>query len=643
MCGIFGVASPDPLPEPRSVLEDLTDRLRHRGPDDRGSYFEDTVFLGHRRLSILDLEGGHQPMAAGGGRYVIVYNGELYNYREIRALLETRGRRFRSQSDTEVVLRAFMEWGADCLTRCKGMFAFAIWDKSRRELFLARDRLGIKPLYYALIQGRLCFASEMKAITAHPDFERRANFAALSSYLSFRGVLGEDCVFQGLKSLQPGHHLRFSGGRVRVERYWDVPTAFPRQDYGEAHYLERLREMLPRIVESHLVSDVPVGAYLSGGVDSSLLVALMARCRSQPVRTYSVGFDVEGYDEGAHALAVSRHLGTQHRHLVLGADQFIGSMAAMIAHRDQPLSIPHEVALLALSKDLRRDVTVCLSGEGADELFGGYGRVQRSPMDHKKLQLYRRLPKPVQSALRAAIRDPDILGRLGLEDDVAHFFHVYHWWPFAEKWEVLSDEVNEILQGDRALQRFARDTFDAASRDDLYGRVFYFFEKVHLLNLLERLDVQSMAASVEARVPFVDHELVEFVSTIPIRHKMRWKSPFHMMLAGFVKSENASESLDISKYLLRKIAAEELPAAVSRRKKLGFPVPLDAWFGGSLRKSASEILLDGTTRRRGLFNMEKLERFLLNPQSLKYDFYGKRVWMLLNVEMWFRAHIDGVA
>jgi asparagine synthase (glutamine-hydrolysing) len=643
MCGIFGVASPGPLPDDDAVLEALTDRLAHRGPDERGSYREPCVFLGHRRLSIIDLKGGRQPMAACGGRYVIVYNGELYNFKELRAHLQYRGHTFETDCDTEVVLRAYAEWGPSCVTRLTGMFAFAIWDKRKRDLFLARDRLGIKPLYYTLIGRRLIFASEMKAIVAYPDFQRRANVAALSSYLSFRTVLGEDSVYAGLKSLQPGHHLHFAEGSISVQQYWDIPRGDPTADKGEQYYVSAIGDMLSRVVQRHLVSDVPLGAYLSGGLDSSLMVALMAQSHTGRLKTYSVGFDVDGYDEGHHAAAVSRHLETEHRHLVLGAGDFVGMMQAMIEHRDQPLSIPHEIALFALSKELKKDITVCLSGEGADELFGGYGRVQRSPMDYKKVALYRRLPQPVQSLIKSAVRDPDIIARLAVKDDVEHFFHVYHWWPFAAKWDIFSSDVNAELGFDAALRRYCHAVFDTRHRSDLYGRVFYFFQKIHLLNMLDRLDMQSMAASVEARVPYVDHELVEFVTAVPLRHKLRWRSPLHMLGACFMKSENASDPLDVSKYILRRIAKRQLPPQIAGRKKLGFPVPLDLWFGGSLQNFARDVLLDDRTRQRGIFDTKKIERFLAHPQNLPYDFYGKRVWMLVNVELWFRAHIDSRA
>ena len=582
-------------------------------------------------------------MSLEAGRYVIVYNGELYNFADLREELRGRGRTFSTQGDTEVVLQAYAEWGAACLSRLRGMFAFAVWDQRRRELFLARDRLGIKPLYYALMDGKLVFASEMKAITGHPAFPRRANLAALSSYLSLRTVIGDETVFEGLRALKPGFFARFRHGRLDLERYWDIPPAGKRRDLGEQHHLDALRRVLPDIVKRHLVSDAPLGAYLSGGVDSSVLVALMAPHAEGRLKTFSVGYDIAGYDEGDHAETVSRSLGTEHRRLVIRADGFLDSMEAMIRQRDQPLSIPHETALLALSQDLRRDVTVCLSGEGADELFGGYGRVQRSPLDYRKTSLLRKWSGPLAPLAAALTRDSDLAARLGFQDDVEHFLHVYHWWPMAKKAELFTPAVRDALDDDRALRESCRAVFDASGSDDPYDRVFHFFEKVHLLNLLDRLDAQSMAASVEARVPFVDHELVELVSAMPLRHKMRWRSPVHMIAALLMKSEDFSEVLDINKYLLRRLADDLLPREIARRKKLGFPTPLDHWLAGPLRQRAREILLDPMTRRRGLFRTEVLERLLDDAPDQKYDFHGKRIWMLMNVELWFRLHIDAAA
>lgn len=642
MCGIFGVVSERRIATPRAHLELLTDSLAHRGPDARGSYMDDLAFLGHRRLSVIDVQGGAQPMKAGSGRYVIVYNGEIYNFREIREELIRRQHMFKTTSDTEVVLHAYIEWGASSVERFNGMFAFAIWDTSKQELFLARDRLGIKPLYYTFVEQQILFASEMKAIVRHPQFQRKADLGSLSSYLSLRTTLGENTVFSGLKSLQAGHYLFYKAGSVNIRRYWDVPVGASEHDMGEAHYLTRTRQLLQTAVERRLISDVPVGAYLSGGLDSSLIASFMSQSSDQPIRTYSIGFNQDEYDEGPFAETVSQHLGTVHCHLQLSANDYFDRMDAAIAHRDQPLSIPHEIALFDLSKRVKQDVTVCLSGEGADELFGGYGRVQRSPMDYRKLKLFQALPASVRALAARFIRDDDIRKRLSLNSELEHFLHVYHWWPLDAKSQLFSTEVNRDLEADKALMDYLKDIFFRLSHANPYERIFYIFEKIHLQNLLQRLDMQSMAAGVEARVPFVDHELVEFASTIPLHHKLRWKSPLHMMRGVFRKAENFSEKLDTTKYLLRKLGDERLPRQISRRKKQGFPVPLDAWFGGSIKQLAQDILLDNRTRARGVFDMQTVETLLQGPARSQYDFHGKRIWMLMNVEIWFRKHIDDV-
>ena len=390
------------------------------------------------------------------------------------------------------------------------------------------------------------------------------------------------------------------------------------------------------------MSDVPLGAYLSGGLDSSLMVAEMARRLSEPLRTYSIGFDTPGYDESSYAELVSRHCGTRHTALFASPGDHADRLEQMIAHRDQPLSIPHEVALFQLSKEIRKHVTVCLSGEGADEVFGGYGRVQRSPMDYRKLAVYRRLPVPFRRLARLSIvRGEEFTQRLGVKDEVDHLFHVYHWWEADAKRALFTPDAWAAVGDDVELRQTLHHLFAKRHKRDAYDRVFYFFQKVHLVNLLERLDAQSMSASVEARVPFVDHRLVEFVSGIPLSYKMRWKSPWHQLRGLWTSSERASENLDIPKYLLRRMAATELPSAVAERAKLGFPVPLDYWLAGSLRSFAREILLDDRTKARGVFDCRRIESLLTTADEARFDFHGKRIWMLINVELWFCAHIDG--
>lgn len=640
MCGIFGTVSLDPLREPRPVLEALTDLMSHRGPDGRGSYMDAHAFLGHRRLAIIDRFGGLQPMRSRCGRFVITYNGEIYNFRAVRDELRQRGHSFSTNSDTEVVLHAFAEWGAKSVKRLNGIFAYAVLDRQERQLWLIRDRLGVKPLYYSRLSRQIVFASEMKSLTAHPRFVRRANMAALSSYLTFRTVVGSETVFEGVASLPPGCILNYRDGDLRVERYWTVPHPVAGEDLGEDYYFEQTGELLRAAVARQMVSDVPVGAYLSGGVDSSLLVALMREVTGDPPKTFSIGFDADGYDESAFATIASRHVGTEHRHLVVGADAYRDSLETLIRHRDQPLSIPHEVALHVLSKELKRDVTVCLSGEGADELFGGYGRVQGSPFDFARLRLFHRLPNPVRSYLASLVTDPDIKARLKITQELDHFFHVYNWWSFEDKKSVLTDDAKAAIGDDIALRGQFRDMFARLQHGSPYDRIFHVFETVHLPNLLDRLDMQSMAASVEARVPFTDHELVEFVSCMPLRYKIRWNSPLSMLAACFCTNAQASERCDTTKYLLRRLADRKLPASISRRKKLGFPVPLDNWLAHSMHDYAAGILLDERTRQRGVFQTSVIEKMLLGSRQSPFDGHGKRIWMLMNVELWFRNHID---
>jgi asparagine synthase (glutamine-hydrolysing) len=640
MCGIVGIVSKKPLTEDPRVFRRMLGKLAHRGPDDEGSYWSDNAWLGLRRLSIIDLAGGHQPMHDPSGKVWIAYNGEVYNFKELRAKLESRGHQFRTHSDTEVVLAMYCEYGVSCLEHFVGMFAFAIWDSRVRHLFLARDRLGVKPLYYTLLQEKLLFASEIKSILSHPQFDRRPNFKALSSYLTFRTVVGEQTVFENLLPLMPGHYALFQDGELKIFQYWDVPVFEEKEDKGETFYLERVTDLFTNAVRRRLISDVPLGAYLSGGLDSSLMVAVMSKLTTDPVRTFSVGFREEGYNEFTHARLVSQQLGTHHLEIEVPMEDYFDLLPKMIQHRSTPLSIPHEIALYLLSKELKEHVTVALSGEGADELFGGYGRVMRSPLDYQKVRVSRKLPRPLQPLFGLSFEATDYSNRLRCRDEVDHFFHVYNWVPFEDKWAIFTDDVNEAIERDEKLIECLRSYFARAGRANLYDKLFYIFEKIHLVNLLDRLDMMSMAASVEARVPFVDHQLVEFVSSIPVQYKLRWKSPFHQIAGFFVAAERASEWLDVSKYLLRRLAQPYLPKVITERKKLGFPVPLDAWFRRKMGSYAREILLDERTRARGVFRANRIEQLLGAEPNLDYDFHGKRIWMFMNIELWMREFFD---
>jgi asparagine synthase (glutamine-hydrolysing) len=594
----------------------MRESLRHRGPDDSGLHVQGSLGFGFRRLSVIDLKGGHQPMIDDDTGATLVYNGEVYNYRELRNELETMGHQFKTESDTEVVLRSYLEWGMEAVKRFVGQFAFALWDPRSEELFLVRDRLGIKPLYWTHAGDEILFSSEIKAFLQHPDFKAEADLDAVSSYLTFRQAVWDLCFFKGVNKVLPGHSVVISSRGVSDQAYWKLPVPQPDESLDEDGYLERVDELLNRAIRRCMISDVPLGTYLSGGLDSSLLTAILSNHYPGPLKTFSIGYADIDYDEGKYAREVSRYLHTQHLHLICPRQAYEDDWTKLIRLRDAPLSIPHEIALYHLSVEMKKSVTVAISGEGADELFGGYGRVLRSPLDWKKTAWWRK------------------------QSHMDHFFDVYHWMPFAEKWRLMTEDARRAIDHDARTISVFEKLFASLMGADPYDRILHIFQKIHLGCLLDRLDAMSMGAGVEARVPFVDHELIEFVINMPLRYKLRWKSSLSQLRAITKPAAEVSEWLDINKYLLRELGDRLLPKSISWRKKLGFPTPLDEWFRTGLLQSARDLLLDKTSRERGIFDHEAMAQLLAGHQHLPYDFYGKKVWMLMNVELWFRELID---
>ncbi len=634
MCGIVGILGSIPS---KLKMEQARDAMTHRGPDDAGLYYspEEQVALGHRRLAIIDLSpAGHQPFFSNDKRYVLVFNGEIYNYLEIKAELED-AYQFKTKSDTEVLLAAYIKWGEQCLSKFSGMFAFAIWDRRDRKLFCARDRFGVKPFYYFNDGKNFYFASEIKALLHFKNIPRRLNKQALLDYLSYRYPLGESTLFEGIQSLLPGHYVAVKPGvAIKREKYWELPNISKKTDPGENEAIARTKELLTHSIKLRLRSDVPMGAYLSGGLDSSVLVAIMSSLSQDRIKTFSVGFPEEGFSELPYAKIVSDKFNTDHTEMTLSGHDYFDSLMEVIKFKDAPLLSPNEVPWYLLSKELKKQITVVLSGGGADELFGGYGRIFRSGFDLERLTRLENYSKEKKEILLNNLKNK--YGELNFSSVGEHFLSQYSYWEFSLKQKLLNSEVFggfDIKNSTYFEPIFSR--LKSLSIEDQY---LYTFQTTHLLGTLNHLDNVTMSASVEAREPYVDHSLVEYVSALPFKYKIAWKSPADESQAKLLNSNQISEAYDIPKYLLRKIAADYLPPEIMQRKKLGFPVPLDKWLRGKFGALAKEALLSSEARSRSLFKRNILEDLLEHKEPMVGKNYGLNIWMLMNVELWLREY-----
>jgi len=570
MCGIVGLwdSNGSSQGHTRVLVERMRDRLVHRGPDDAGAWVapDGQVALGQRRLSIIDLSPlGRNPMPWDGGRLWITFNGEVYNFQSLRAELEAAGYRFRSRSDTEVVLAAYDRWGVDCLARFVGMFAFGLWDAPRRRLFLARDRLGKKPLYYASYAGRFAFASELKALAADPEFPREVDREALCVYLRYGYVPAPFAIFRHARKLPPAHYAVYESGRLGVERYWD-PVAIAlstREDVPEPEAEERLEALLLDAVRLRMISDVPLGAFLSGGIDSSLVVALMQEASARPVKTFTIRFENPEYNEADHAAAVARHLGTDHYEETCGADRMLGIVDAIPGFFDEPFADSSAVPTYLVSRIARQRVTVALSGDGGDELFFGYPRYHHYARRGWALGtpgLVRRLAALAASAVprRRFQRAADVLR----QEEADPYLHFIAWWG-AREVEALSGRP----PADNPIYAAARERLaplPPRERPPVLDLVSYLPE-----DILTKVDRTSMAASLEARAPLLDHRVAEFALRLPLA--LKWRR-------------------GRAKRLLRRVLYKRVPRRLLERPKMGFGVPLGDWFRGPLRERMSAHL-----------------------------------------------------
>ncbi len=632
MCGIAGIVASDALhADERARVTLMRDILTHRGPDDGGLYIDEQAALGHRRLSIVDLAAGHQPLANEDESIWIAFNGEIYNHAAVRPELEREGHRYRTRSDTETIVHAYEQWGDACVERLRGMFAFAIWDAPRRRLLLARDRLGVKPLYWAHAHGRLLFASEIKSILQSGLVAAEADESKLAEQLSTRSLAGPGTLFKGIQRLMPGHTLVFQDGSVRIRKYWDVPVGRDvdvRPPTSDRETVQRFRDLLEHAVRLRLMADVPLGMFLSGGLDSSAIAAIMARMIDRPLQTFSVAFKHRAYSELDYAKQVSTAIGADAHEVVIDEQDFFGALPRLIWHEDEPIAHTSSVPLYFVSALAGRHVKVVLTGEGSDELLAGYGKYPRSVMNWNAGGIYRTVPSAVRGWISDTIvpRLPASLRRYADRSFMtrpvtpeALFFDNFAAVGLERQRALLSPAYAEQVTADRAYGP-SRQYFDTPNgNSSLLDRLLYTDLKTYLVELLMKQDQMSMAASIESRVPFLDHELVEFAAALPNRFKLR----------GFT-----------TKWILREAVRDLLPPAILSRPKMGFPVPFGEWMRGPWQTIARDVLLDPRTRRRGIFEPAEVERLLAGHASGTAN-GADAIWSLLNLELWYRTFVDG--
>ncbi len=628
MCGIAGFAdstlsgrsgqTPQRLDAEFNLVHRMCEVIRHRGPDDEGIHVEPGLGLGMRRLSIIDLAGGRQPIHNEAQTIWVVFNGEIYNYRELRGDLESLGHRFYTSSDTETIVHAYEEWGEGAFARLRGMFGIALWDEPKRTLLLARDRAGQKPVHYTERGGRLYFGSEIKSLLAAGAVDPALNLAALDHYLAFLYTPRDASIFQGVSKLPPGHFLRWRDGRAQISQYWQVDA---RETFAgsEAEACEALREVLQDAVGSHLVSDVPLGAFLSGGVDSSAVVGMMARASSRPVQTFSIGFDDPAFDELEHARTVATHFGTDHHEFVVRPDG-LSILDQLIGHFDEPFADSSAIPTWYVSEIARRHVTVVLSGDGGDELFGGYDRY----LPHPRVAQFDRLPVP---GLRAAAalawpmlphgaKGKNFLRHVA-KDAAGRYLDSIAMFQPDERASLYAPGVRAAVAADSeaALARhFER--FDGLPHDSRMMR--FDFETYLPEDVLTKVDRMSMAHSIETRVPLLDNRVIDFAATLPARFKIRDGR---------------------RKHILKETLRPMLPAGILDRKKQGFGIPLGTWFRGGLMGLFSDVLDAPRTRQRGYFEPVFVSRLLKEHLAGERD-HTLRLWQLLVFELWHRQYLD---
>ncbi len=593
----------------------------HRGPDEDGRLVDGPLAMGMRRLSIIDLADGQQPIYDESGRYAVVFNGEIYNYRELRKELIGRGHQFKTNSDTEVIVHLFEEHGPACVDDLRGMFGFAVWDHRTQELFIARDRMGIKPLYFTRTADAIVFGSEIKSLLQHPEVNVSLDHQALAAFLSLKYVPAPRTMFAGIESLPPAHCMTIAADQVTIRRYWDVSYEKPATPRTEEQYADELDVHLREAISLRLRADVPFGAFLSGGIDSSVIVAYMSELLNEPVKTFSVGFaGGEEADELPYADKVAKHFGCDHHTLVINGNDFVEHAESVLWHLDQPIADQATAATHMVAKLARQHVKMVLTGEGGDELFAGYARYVGNQYE----KFFRPLPGFAGRMIRGGIdylpgmrRGKIALAALTQRDEATR---LSNWFPMLNddaKQRLISDRLREF---DTPTSAYFAQQLERCDATEPLDRMLHADCNLWLPDyLLLRGDKLTMANSLEARIPLLDQELVKFAAALPANMKLRGKT---------------------RKYLLKKVAARYLPDEIIHRRKQGFPIPIDAWMRNEAKPMVHDLLANDSVARRGLFNPQVVANMLSRHESGTHD-YATELWGLMSIEMWMRRFVDG--
>jgi asparagine synthase (glutamine-hydrolysing) len=628
MCGICGKLEFDRNANVGApLIRAMLDTIRHRGPDDQGVYLSSQVGFGHARLSIIDLNSGHQPLSNEDGTVWIVFNGEIYNYRELRTFLLAKGHTLKTQSDTEVIVHLYEELGPQCVEKLRGMFAFALWNENTKELFLARDRVGIKPLYYSLSEDGVVFASEIKAILADPAISRNLAPEIIDRFLTFLYVPGEETLLKGICKLAPGHYLLVKNGKAEIRQYWDLSFHKPSERRSIEDAERELSNLLAEAVELHMIADVPVGVLLSGGVDSTAVLSCAAERTDKEISSFTVGFSDAGFaDERPYARLAAEMFGSRHHEMTITADDFVAFLPKYVWHMEEPVCEPPAVALYYVSKLARKHVKVLLSGEGGDEAFAGYD-------NYRSIIWLERFKQIWPAGNGAASWGLSQLNSWAHSARVAKYgplvnatFPNYYYSRTSTPYRYSGNGIGELYSADfvKSIDREytvepVRRLFSKIANQGVLDQMLYIDTKTWLPDdLLVKADKMTMANSLELRVPLLDHRLLEFAASLPANFKLK----------GFAL-----------KYIWKKALSKRVPSSILKRKKAGFPVPYEFWLRNNFRNQIHDLLTDRKTVERGYFQKAAIEKLIAANRDC--GTYSKEVFSLVALELWHRMFLDG--